>query len=83
MNKKKMERVKSLYRDGVSMDVCFSSIMGMSSSDTEAAVFIRKFVREMVEQPLREEITRLETEPSDLTQEEMDQYLLIKEETPR
>jgi hypothetical protein len=87
MNKKKMERVKSLYRDGVSMDVCFSSIMGMSSSDTEAAVFIRKFVREMIEQPLREEIAKLhkdafmlQNKGNDLTQEEMDEYLLIEED---
>ena len=62
MNKKKLERVKSLYRDGVSLDVCLSSIIGMSSSDTEASVFIRKFVREMIEGPLKEEINKLKAE---------------------
>lgn len=58
MNKKQFNRVKSLYHDGVSMDVCFSSIMGMSQNHTEAAVFIRRFVQEMIEAPLYEEIDR-------------------------
>ena len=59
MNKKKLDRVKSLYRDGVSMDVCLSSIMGMSTSHTDAAIFIRRFVRDMIEFPLYEEISNL------------------------
>ena len=66
MNKKQMARVQSLYRDGVSTDVCFSSIMGMSNTHTDAAISIRKFVREMIEKPLYEEISLINKENDDL-----------------
>jgi len=43
MNKKQFARVTSLYRDGVTPQVCITAIMAMSRSDTEAAIFIDKF----------------------------------------
>ena len=79
MNKKQLARVESLYRDGVSQEVCFSSIMGMSSSHTEAAVFIRKFIRGMVEAPLYQEIADLNRLNDELHMELFGQTLTDKE----
>ena len=62
MNKKQFNRIKSLYRDKVSDQVCITSIIEMSNSNFEAATFITKFYNEMIIIPIMEEykITKAE-----------------------
>ena len=64
MNKKQYARVKSLYMDKVSLEVCIIAINEMSKNETESAVFITKFFNEMIINPLKHELetTRLELE---------------------
>ena len=48
MNKKQFNRITNLYRDGVSEQVCITSIIEMSKSDFEASTFISRFYNEMI-----------------------------------
>jgi len=43
MNKKKFARIQALYRDGVARPICVASILNMSKTTTEAAVWVDKF----------------------------------------
>ena len=65
MNKKQFNRVTSLYRDGVSSEVCVTTIIEMSQTNTEASIFICKFFNEMIIEPLSREMLefRVEYEP--------------------
>ena len=47
MNKKQMARVVNLYRDGVSLEVCISSIIEMSKTNLDAGISITKFIESM------------------------------------
>ena len=48
MNKKQFARIKALYKDGVSKVVCITSIIEMSKSHTEAAIFIDRFFEHLL-----------------------------------
>ena len=54
MNKRQLTRVTNLYRDGVSPEVCVSSIIEMSRTNTEAGVFICKFFNSTIINPLKQ-----------------------------
>ena len=54
MNKKQFNRVKSLYRDKVSSEICVSTIISMSNTTTEASIFIEKFYQETQIQKLKD-----------------------------
>jgi hypothetical protein len=62
MNKKQFNRITNLYRDGVTDNICITSIIEMSKSDFEASIFISRFYNEMVIDPLEEEIKTLRLE---------------------
>lgn len=47
MNKKQFARVLSLWRDKVSEEICVCTIIELSGSNTEAAIFIAKFYNEV------------------------------------
>ena len=59
MNKRQLSRVISLYRDGVSPQVCTSTIIAMSRSSIEASVFIDKFYNSTVLDVFKREIQQL------------------------
>ena len=48
MNKRQLSRIISLYRDGVSPEVCTSTIIEMSLTTIEASIFINKFFTQTV-----------------------------------
>ena len=55
MNKRKLSKIISLYKDGVSPEVCASSIIEMSKSKTEAGIFITKFFKQTMIESLDRE----------------------------
>ena len=71
MNKKKFARILSMYRDGVNERACIESIMDMSSSHTQASIWIGKFYYETLLKPKLMEVSNYDKrsypkEPSNL-----------------
>ena len=62
MNKKKFARVISLYRDGASIRVCVELIIGMSTSDMMASIWIDKFIEKLLTGLILKEVISDETE---------------------
>jgi len=61
MNKKKFARILSMYRDKVSYGICVAAIIEMSSSSTQAGVWLEKLHEEIIK-PLKQENVELQTE---------------------
>jgi hypothetical protein len=45
MNKRKLESIVNLYCASVSLEACISAIIDMSRSNTEAGIFVAKFIK--------------------------------------
>jgi hypothetical protein len=63
MNQRQLNKVISLYRDGVGAETCISNIASMSKTIFEQAIFINKFYEKCFINPLKEELERIKDEP--------------------
>lgn len=56
MNKKKLNRVTALYRDGASPQTCVSALLEMSTNNIDASAMITRFFRDTWLKSLQDEL---------------------------